>query len=162
MAPTLPPPPLPKLFKHMTLAIYLSGYGEGPLDKRFKACLDVALWRLKEYGMATKNSTVDRVKLTSKGIEQDRKHQRERLGSVKTRTFDRFYQKLIAESQTAQPKPTLTPELLAPPSNTGPSPSFPKTSPKSPATSPRNPSTAPARRPAGPKRPQTSPRRPGR
>lgn len=162
MATKLPPPTFPKLFKHMALAIYISGYGEGPLDKKFRECMEVALRRLKEYKMVTANSTTERVTLTSKGREQDRKHQRERLGYVKTRTFDRFYQKLIAEGQVAQPTPNLMPEKTTKPQSVGPAPASPSTAPNSPATRPGRPSTAPRRRNTNPARPRTSPRRPGR
>lgn len=85
---------IPYLVRHCALAIYQSGYGNGSKEQRFWHSLDVARWRLVEYGYLRKGSQYGPPKnivLTAHGKSRETWHMREQGGAAKNRQFKYLY-----------------------------------------------------------------------
>lgn len=82
------------MVRHCALAIYESGYGTGSKEQRFWHSLDVARWRLVEYGYLRKGSQYgppSNITLTGHGKSRETWHMRETGGSRKNRKFKYLY-----------------------------------------------------------------------
>lgn len=82
------------MVRHCAIAIYASGYGNGSKEQRFWHCLDVARWRLVEYGYLRKGSQYgppSNIVLTADGKSRETWHMREQGGAAKNRQFKYLY-----------------------------------------------------------------------
>lgn len=82
------------MVRHCALAIYESGYGSGSKEQRFWHSLDVARWRLVEYGYLRKGSQYGppaNIILTGHGKSREAWHRRETGGSRKNQKFKYLY-----------------------------------------------------------------------
>jgi hypothetical protein len=123
-------PDYPMLFKHMVLAIFLSGNlprSRPPVSKnripvksspnkdnfdptKFNAAMDVAMSQLKKYRMISEKSGRGQISLTGYGREKDSEHKREPDARRKAKRFDDYYQKLIIEERRRVPKAKIAEE----------------------------------------------------
>ena len=119
-------PDFPVLFKHMVLAIFLSGdvnrarptRSENRIpvksspnkdnfdDTKFNAAMDIALAQLKKYKMIAEKSSRDGIILTGYGRETNAKHLREPTSRSKTMRFDKYFTALLIEGKKRVPKPS--------------------------------------------------------
>ena len=85
---------IPYLVRHCAIAIYESGYASGSKEQRFWWSLDVARWRLVEYGYLRKGSQYvppSNIKMTAHGKSRETWHMREQGGAQKNRKFKYLY-----------------------------------------------------------------------
>lgn len=100
----MPASDVPILVRHMAVAIYKTGYGEGSQTQRFWHCFDAARWRCVEYGLLRNGAQVglpSEMKLTSKGQARCVLHERE----GDKRTKDDLFETLYALIETEVEKP---------------------------------------------------------
>jgi len=129
---------VPSILKHCALAIWTDGsLGRGVAGLR--AAWMVARSRLVEYGYLARGSEegpIDNIRLTSKGVLQNRKHLRESRG--KDRRFDSVFEVILrdlagpapggsdAAKETKAPPPGVGKEPIAtPPAPMGATPTAP-------------------------------------
>lgn len=92
---------IPTLVKHMALAIYEDGYGDGSKDQKIWHCLDAARWRLVEYGFlrsGSQHGQVSNIVLTAKGRVRDRQHKNESAFARKELKFNKLYDLIDTEA----------------------------------------------------------------
>lgn len=92
----------PYLVRHMALAIYENGYGQGSREMRFWHSLDTARWRLVEYGHLRKGSQYgppSNIVLTASGKKLEVNHRREQGGANKNRKFKALYERIAPAAE---------------------------------------------------------------
>jgi hypothetical protein len=95
----MPAKQIPVLVKHVALAVYKSGDIAGTGATKVQGALNVAVFRLVQYGFLWKNAgkvTPEKIKLTSKGLRAEARHRREKGAKLKTDQWNDLY-KLIQE-----------------------------------------------------------------
>lgn len=94
---------IPFLVRHCAVAIYESGYGTGSREQKFWHCLEVARWRLVEYGFLRKGSQYGpplNIKLTAKGKKRENQHKNEQGGADKNDKFQKLYARIESVVET--------------------------------------------------------------